>query len=171
MTLGDSAVSELCRRIRRDIAQGQPLYGMKFFETFEERSEKADDLPRVYIVDYSDREEISGAGGINTPLRQSAVLGMQLVVDRRNGWLTDETVTNIRKMGALNVRNLLCDMIETYDDGQKDASLNARLDKPVMFATRESGVFDLGIVIEISITLDGTRFGRAERSCLNAPHS
>lgn len=171
MTLGDSAVAELCSRIRRDIAQGKPLYGMKFFEEFTDRQEKADDLPRVYIVDYSDREAIAGAGGMNTPLRQSAVLGVQLVVDRRNGWLTDTSVTNLRKMGALNVRNLLCDRLETNDDGQQDASLDQKLDKPIMFATRESGLFDLGIVIELSITLDGTRFPRAERSCLNMPHT
>lgn len=167
-------MAEVCRRIRRAISAGQPLHGMKFYETFEMRSEKADDLPRVYIVDYSDKEEAAGGAptnsdkGINSVIRVIGTLSLQLVCDRKNGWLSDHSVTNIKKMGALSVRNLLLDEIERDDYGDPDCSLSGKVEKPPMWATRESGIFDLGIVMDVSLTLYGLRMNRCQRSCLNA---
>ena len=111
---------------------------MKFFETFEHRNEKADDLPRVYIVDYSDREVAGGGApatgnGIDSVLRVDVTLSLQLVCDRRNGWLSSHAEAGVRKMGALSVRNLLIDTIERDDDGNVDCSLGrqpSRLDYP-----------------------------------------
>lgn len=182
-TVSAGAFEELCRRIRRSIGSGQTLYGMKFYEQFTERNEKADDLPRVYVTDYSDKEEHaggvptgSGAGnGINSIIRTIATVGLQLVVDRKNGWMTDsEVVTNIKKMGIINLKNLLIDEIEKNDDGVTDCSFTdsegiSALDQPPMFSVRESGIFDLGIVMDITVVMHGRRMNRATRSCLIAP--
>jgi hypothetical protein len=71
----------------------------------------------------------------------------------------------------MTVRNLLIDEIEKNDAGQPDCSLGAKLEKPIMFTTRESGIFDLGIVMDIAVTLPGRRFNRIQRSCLIAPQA
>lgn len=175
MTVSSGAFEELCRRIRRSIGTNFPLQGMKFYEQFDMRSEGADHLPRVYVVDYSEKEEHAGGApinnlnGINSVIRNVATVGIQLVVDRKNGWFTDPTtVTNLKKMGALNVKNLLLDEIEKGDSGEPECSLSGSVDSPPMFAVRESGIFDLGIVIEISVTLSGRRMHRTTRACLIA---
>ena len=175
MTVSAGAFEELCRRIRRSIGANQPLYGMKFYESFDMRSEGADHLPRVYIVDYSDKEEHAGgapsnnSNGINSIIRTVATVGIQLVVDRKNGWVTDpETVTTLKKMGALNVKNLLLDEIEKDDNGNMACNMAGTVDSPPMFTVRESGIFDLGIVMDISVTLAGRRMERTTRACLVA---
>jgi hypothetical protein len=148
---------------------------MKFYEQFDMRSEGADHLPRVYVVDYSEKEDHAGGAptnsnnGINSIIRNTVTVGIQLVVDRKNGWFTDpETVTTLKKMGAINIKNLLLDEIEKDDEGEPDCSFYGALDSPPMFTVRESGIFDLGIVIEISVTLSGRRMNRATRACLIA---
>lgn len=173
MTVSSGGFEELCRRIRRSVASGGALQGMKFYETFDMRNEGADHLPRVYVVDYADKESHAGGApqnsnnGINSVIRTTATVGIQLVVDRKNGWFTDPfDVTNLKKMGAINVKNLLLDAIESDDDGEPDCSFSGALDEPPMFSVRESGVFDLGIVIEISVTLAGRRMNRTTRACV-----
>lgn len=166
------AFDELCRRIRRATEHGQPLHGMKFYEPIESRNEGHDSLPRVYITEYSDREvPASGAPadnkpGINMVIRQSATVVLQLVTDRRNGWHTPVSVTRVSRMGLLTVRNILLDEIEKNEDGDIDCSLSGTVEKPVTFSMRLSGVFDLGLVAEIEVTLDGMRFDRSYRSRL-----
>lgn len=173
-TLAVSPLAKLCARITRAIQQGNSLEGMKFYQSFQYRPEKADDLPRVYITDYTDKEEHGGGAPQNSPdgrdsvLRQPSMVGIQLVVDSRNGWVTDATIENVRKMGMLNIKNLLLDELETDDRGDVDTALDGVLDKPIMFSTRESGVFDLGIVMDITVTLYPIRFMRQTRSCLLA---
>ena len=175
MTVSAGAFEELCRRIRRSIGANQPLQGMKFYEQFDMRSEGSDHLPRVYIVDYSDKEEHAGGAplnnlnGINSIVRTVATVGIQLVVDRKNGWFTDpQEVTTLKKMGALNVKNLLIDEIEKGDSGEPECSMSGAVDSPPMFTVRESGIFDLGIVMDITVSLNGRRMNRTTRSCLVA---
>lgn len=171
MIIASGAFEELCRRIRRSVGNGKTLQGMKFYESFDMRNEGADHLPRVYVVDYSEKESHAGGApqnsnnGINSVIRNTATVGLQLVVDRKNGWLTDPlTVTTLKKMGALNVKNLLLDEIESDDDGEPDCSFKGALDSPPMFSVRESGIFDLGIVMDITVTLEGRRMNRITRS-------
>jgi hypothetical protein len=173
-TYANAPLAVLSARIRRALSAGNSLHGMKFYESFQVRPEKSDDLPRVYITDYSDKEAHAGGApqsgpvpnGFNTVIRQSSTIGLQLVVDSRNGWLTHADVDNVRKMGMLNIKNLLLDELERNDAGEVDCSLDGTLEKPIMFATRESGVFDLGIVMDITITLDPIRMDRSMRSRL-----
>lgn len=171
-TLAVLPLAKLCARITRAIQSGNSLEGMKFYQSFQYRPEKSDDLPRLYITDYTDKEDHGGGAPQNSPngrdsaLRQSSSVGIQLVVDSRNGWVTDATVENVRKMGMLNLKNLLLDELETNDAGEVDTSLDGVLDQPIMFATRESGVFDLGIVMDITVTLNPRRFMRQTRSAL-----
>lgn len=183
-TVGAGAFEELRRRISRAVSTGNPLQGMKFYEQFDMRNEGARDLPRVYITDYQDSEEHGGgtptgdaavtpdsgaSAGINSVLRNSITVTMQIVVDRKNGWFTDpSTVTQLKKMGVVNVKNLLLDEIEKADDGKIDCSFGGELDSPPMFDARESGIFDLGIVMDVTVRLQGRRFNRATRACLVA---
>lgn len=177
MKTGTSPFTILCHRIKRAMKQKGPLEGMTFYNEFSSVNERADNLPRVYVVDYSDNEGHGGgagrgqlptppSNGMNSVLANSATVGLQLVVDKRSGWLTDDKVTLIKRMGILNIKDLLLDAIETNDNGEVDCSLDGTLSKPVMFATRESGIFDLGVIMDITVTLDGQRFHRASRSCL-----
>lgn len=178
MIIGCAGFSILCERIRRAISHGNPLHGMKFYEELSLVNEKADDLPRIYIVDYSDVEEHGGGGvsvgnlptppsnGMNSIVSQVATVGLQLVTELRNGWITSDSVTNIKKMGILNIRAMLLDEIEKDENGDTDCGFGGALSRPVMFQTRESGAFDLGIVMDITVTLSGFRFHRAQRSCL-----
>ena len=145
---------------------------MKFYQSFKIRPEKSDDLPRVYITDYQDKEDHGGGApsnsfsGRESVLRNNITVGIQLVVDSRNGWLTEATEERVKKMGILNIRAIILDELETNDAGEADCSLDGLLDKPIMFSTRESGVFDLGLVMDITVTLSPIRFNRKERSCL-----
>jgi len=173
-TYANAPLAAFAARIRRALSAGKSLHGMKFYESFQVRPEKADDLPRVYITDYSDKEIHAGGApqsstvpnGFNTVIRQSATVGIQLVVDSRNGWITPANVDNVRKMGMLNVKNLFLDELERNDVGEVDCSLDGILETPLMFTTRESGVFDLGIVMDITVTLEGIRMDRSMRSRL-----
>jgi hypothetical protein len=88
------------------------------------------------------------------------------VCDERNGWLTDETVTNIRKMGAINIANMIIDCLEMDDDSRPDLSLGGVADAPVMFQIRESGVLQLGIVIDITASITSLLYQRTRRSSI-----
>jgi hypothetical protein len=168
-TIASYVVDALLNRLRRDIAATKPLHGLKFLERFEDRNEKADDLPRIYIVNYTDIEKIGGgAGGVNCHIRQNHTLTLQLVVDRRNGWFTGDEVTSIRKMGAVTLKNLILDRLETNDAGQTDAGLDGTTDAPPSIQIKESGIFDLGIVFDIEIEFPSLRIQRATRACLVA---
>jgi hypothetical protein len=169
-TIAGIAFEELAKRIRRDAKPGRPLVGLKFLEDFAVRNEGHDSLPRVYVTEYSDKEVPAGGAptnssdGINMVVRQSATVVLQLVTELRNGWQTGSDVTNPKKMGLLSLKDLLMDCIEKNDAGDPDCSLNGALEKPITFACRASGVFDLGLVVEVVITLDGLRMNRTTRS-------
>jgi len=170
-TIGDATLAEMCRRIRRSTARGQSLFGMKFYEDISQRNEKTDDLPRVYMIRYTDKEEHAGGGGtggkgINSIVRSTGVATLQLVVDKRNGWWTTDDTVGIKKLGLVNVKSLLLDAIESDDNGDADCSLASTADSPVMFDSKESGIFDLGLIMDIDVTLPSRRMNRAVRSAV-----
>ena len=167
-------LGEIVRRIKRDIQAGEGLYGVKFDEKFDERNDKADSLPKLRIVDYTMTEDHAGmlstdvpgetSNGVNTPLRQNQEVVIQLICDERNGWLTDKDTTDIRKMGALNVANMVMDCLEMNDSSEADLTLDDTTDHPIMFQVREAGVLTLGIVIDITVIIKTRLFRRARRS-------
>ncbi len=108
-------------------------------------------------------EHGGGGGGYNQALRDQTELVIQLTTDERNGWFTDESVISIKKMGALNIANMLIDEIEKNNEGVVDMSLDGVLDAPLMYSVTETGVLELGIVQDITIRFKGHRYARGTR--------
>ena len=168
---------ELVIRLRRLCdPQTGTLKPLRFDETQLPRNDKHDNLPYCRIVEFTGSES-HGRGapmkrgpeykpGINSIVRPTQEAVLQVVTDRDNGWATDDSVvTDIRKKGLLNIATLLMDGIETDHNGLADASLSLTMDMPVMFSMRDSGLYNLGFIMDISITLSPLRMERTTRSC------
>jgi hypothetical protein len=69
-----------------------------------------------------------------------------------------------RKLGAALLANRIKDEIEKDDNGNPDCSLNGTVDWPIVFGARESAILEMGIVIDITLTIKSTKTRRTERT-------